>query len=177
MATQAISSAINRVKAILQRRPEVGLHEDAPATARWQSGTRVVSSHPNGTQMLTDMPTELGGSGEHVTPGWLFRAGLASCLATSIVLRAATEDIELQTLEVLASSRSDARGIFGMADAMGDPVRAGPLEVQLCVRVCAQGVAPDQLRNLIEESQRCSPVPSAVQNAVAVALRIEIGAA
>lgn len=176
MATQAISSAINRVKAVLQRRPEIGLHDDAPATARWQSGLRVVSIHANGTQTLTDLPSELGGTGDQVTPGWLFRAGIASCLATSIALRAATEGIELLALEVQASSRSDMRGAFGMTDSMGDPVRAGPLEVQLCVRICARDVASDKLTKLVEESHRCSPMPNAIQCAVPVALHIEIDA-
>jgi uncharacterized OsmC-like protein len=177
MTTQAISSAIERVKAVLRRRPEIGIHDDAPATACWQGGTRVASIHANGTQTLTDMPSELGGTGGHVTPGWLFRAGVASCLATSIALRAATEGVELLALEVRASSRSDLRGMLGMADAEGEPVRAAPLEVQLCVRISAHGVAPDQLRSLVEESQRCSPIPSAVRHAVPVALCIEIGAA
>jgi uncharacterized OsmC-like protein len=177
MTTQAISAAITRVKAVLRRRPEAGLHDDAVATARWQGGTRVVSSHANGTQMLTDMPSELGGNGDQVTPGWLFRAGLASCFATSIAMRAATEGIELLRLEVLASSRSDTRGFLGIADASGEPVCAGPLDVQLCVHICAQGVAPDRLKTLVEESHECSPVPSAVRNAVPVALRIEVDAA
>ena len=177
MATQVISSAINRVKAVLQRRPEIGLHEDAPATARWQSGMRVASSHANGTQILTDMPSEFGGTGDQVTPGWLFRAGLASCFATSIALRAVSEWVELLSLEVLARSRSDTRGVFGMTDAAGEPVRAGPQEVELCVRISARGIGPDQLRTLVEETQKCSPVPSAVEQAVPVALRIEIDAA
>jgi len=63
-----------------------GLLPDRPATARWERGTRVVASHANGAQMATDMPNELGGTGDGVTPGWLFRAGLASCAATSIAL-------------------------------------------------------------------------------------------
>jgi organic hydroperoxide reductase OsmC/OhrA len=174
MTTQRIVAAMQRVEALLQRRPEAGLHEDASATARWQSGTRVVSSHVNGTQLSTDMPSELGGSGDKVTPGWLFRAGLASCLATCIAMSAAAEGIELASLEVLASSRSDTRGLFGMADAAGEPVCAGPRDVQLVVRISAPGVSPARLRTLVEDSHRCSPVPSAVENAVPVALRIDV---
>jgi uncharacterized OsmC-like protein len=60
------------------------------------------------------MPSEVGGSGDQVTPGWLFRAGLASCAATRIAMAAAAEGIELATLEVRASSRSDTRGLLGM---------------------------------------------------------------
>lgn len=176
MTRQANSAAIDRVKAILERRPEVGLHDDPPATARWQGGTRVVSSHANGAQMLTDLPSELGGSGDQVTPGWLFRAGVASCFATSIALRAAGEGIELLEIEVMAVSRSDTRGALGMKDAGGQPVCAGPKNVELRVRISAKDVAPERLKTLVEESHRCSPIPNAVENAVPVTLQIEIDA-
>jgi uncharacterized OsmC-like protein len=174
MASQEIAAAMQRVESVLKRRPEVGLHDDAPAIARWESGTRVVSSHANGTQLLTDMPTELGGSGEQVTPGWLFRAGLASCLATRIAMGAAVAGFELAMLEVLASSRSDARGIFGMSEASGEPVCPGPRDIQVLVRIAAPGVSPERLRILIEESNRCSPVSAAARDEVPMTLCIEV---
>ena len=176
MSTQEVAAALQRVEAVLQRRPEMGVHDDAPATARWERGTRVVASHANGTQMATDMPTELGGTGDKVTPGWLFRAGFASCAATSIALAAAAKGIELATLEVRASSRSDTRGLLGMADAAGAPVPAGPHDVQLHVRIAADGVEPARLRALVADGYRCSPIPSAVVSAVPVELRIDVGA-
>jgi uncharacterized OsmC-like protein len=167
---------MQRVETVLRRRPELGLHEDAPATASWQGGTRVVSRHSNGAELLTDMPDELGGSGDQVTPGWLFRAGLASCLATCIAMRAAAAGIELESLVVTAASRSDTRGLLGMANAAGDPVCAAPIEVQLSALIRAPGASPDRLRELVEESHRCSPVPSALRNSVPVTLRIQAGA-
>lgn len=173
MAAKDLAAAMHRVESVLRRRPEAGLHDDAPATARWQSGTRIASSHSNGTQVQTDMPTELGGSGEQVTPGWLFRAGVASCLATCIAMRAAHAGIELSALEVRASSRSDLRGVFGMKDSMGEAVCAGPCDVELVVRIKARGLPPEQLRSLVEESHRCSPMPTALRNAVPISLRID----
>jgi uncharacterized OsmC-like protein len=177
MAIEDIAAAVQRVESVLKRRPATGIHDDAPATARWQTGLRVVASHANGTQLLTDMPAELGGSGDLVTPGWLFRAGLASCFATRIAMGAAALGIELTLLEVLASSRSDTRGVFGMADASGEPVGAGPRDVQLLVKIAAPGVSADRLQSLVEDSNQCSPVSAAVRDAVSVALRIEVGAA
>ena len=76
MTIEDIAAAVHRVESVLKRRPATGIHDDAPATAQWQTGLRVVARHANGTQMVTDMPAELGGSGDKVTPGWLFRAGL-----------------------------------------------------------------------------------------------------
>jgi uncharacterized OsmC-like protein len=154
----------------------MGMHDDAPATARWERGTRVVASHANGTQVATDMPSELGGTGDKVTPGWLFRAGLASCAATSIALTAAANGIILTMLEVRATSRSDARGLLGMKDSTGAPVPAGPCDVQLHVRIAADGVEPVRLRALVEDGYRCSPIPNAVISAVPVDLRIDVDA-
>jgi uncharacterized OsmC-like protein len=175
MASREIAAAMQRVESVLKRRPEVGLHEDAPATARWEGGTRVVSRHLNGTRLPTDMPTELGGSGDHVTPGWLLRAGLGSCLATRIAMGAAAEGFEPTMLEVSVSSRSDARGLFGMQDDAGEPVCAGSRDMQVLVRIVAPGVAPERLRTLVEESHRCSPVSATLRGAVPMTLCIEVG--
>jgi uncharacterized OsmC-like protein len=174
MTAQNIATALQRLEAVLQRRPEAGLHDDAPATARWTGGTRVVSSHANGTQVLTDMPGEIGGGGDQVTPGWLFRAGFASCAATSIAMAAAREGIALTTLELQASSRSDARGMLGMVGTDGKPVQAAPSDVQMGVRIAAHGVSAERLRALVEQGFGRSSIPCAVQNALPVDLRIEV---
>jgi uncharacterized OsmC-like protein len=173
MQTQDIAAALRRVQHVLLRRPLSGVHDDAPATARWEGGTRVLASHANGTQLATDMPSELGGSGDRVTPGWMFRAGLASCAATSIAMSAAREGIELTLLELQACSRSDTRGLLGMTDGDGEPVNAGPSDVRLRVRIAAKGIAPERLRALVDQGLRCSPIPCAVQSATAVALHID----
>lgn len=175
MALRDVAAALQRARSVFERRPQAGVDDDAPATARWEVNTRVVSSHANGTQVQTDMPAEFGGSGDRVTPGWLFRASIASCSATSIAFAAAARGIELDALEVKASSRSDARGVLGMAETSGEPVYAGPLDLQLEVRIRAKGVAPEALRALVETGLRCSPMPAAVQKANALALKIDAG--
>jgi uncharacterized OsmC-like protein len=171
---QNFAATLQHMQALLQRHPEAGLHDDAPATARWQSGLRCVASHGNGTQIATDMPAELGGSGEQVTPGWLFRAGLASCAATSIALAAAAAGITLAALEVRAASRSDTRGLLGMAGADGTAVYGGPGEMQLVVTISAPGVSQERLRALAEDGVRRSPIPNAVQQATPLALHINV---
>jgi uncharacterized OsmC-like protein len=120
MAFRDIAAAIHRAQAVFGRRPQAGLHEDPAALAQWSGGTRVVTRHANGAQFQTEMPTELGGTGDSITPGWLMRAGLASCTATSIAMAAATESIELNRLEVLVASRSDARGLRRMSEVVED---------------------------------------------------------
>ena len=177
MALDELAAALQRAKTVLERRPELGAHDDAPATARWENGTRIVASHASGKQVVTDMPTELGGSGDQVSPGWMFRAGFASCAATSIAMSAAREGIQLTALEVKASSRSDTRGLLGMAEASGESVYAGPSSVELNVRVSARDASDARLRELVEKSIRCSPIPNAVKNPVRVALNIDTEAA
>lgn len=175
MTLQKLSAAIQRAQNVLRRRPDMGLHDDAAATAKWEGGTRVVSSHANGTYITTDMPAELGGSGDQVTPGWLFRAGIASCAATSIAMTAAAEGVDLTSLDVRVTSRSDTRGLLNMVDADGTPVYAGPSDLQLYVRIAASNADASRLRALVEAGCRCSPIPNAVRNAAPLDLRIEVG--
>jgi hypothetical protein len=143
MATQEIAAAMQRVEAILQRRPDVGVQPEAPATARWEGGTRIVASHANGAQMPTEMPTELGGAGNdvHVTPGWLFPRGFASCAATCIAMGAAAQGIELASLEVHRDEPLGLRGLLNMKDADGTPVYAGPATSSSSCASAAPGVA------------------------------------
>ena len=177
MAAQDIAAALERVRTVLTRRPEAGIHDDAPATARWAGGLRIDAGHPSGASVATDMPTELGGSGDQVSPGWLFRAGLASCAATCIGLNAAAEGIELALLEVVARSRSDLRGLVGLPDAHGDPVPAASQDLGVSVRIAAHGVTPERLQALAERGLRGSPIYTALQPAVPMALHIEVVAA
>jgi uncharacterized OsmC-like protein len=174
MSAQYVADAMERAEVVLRRRPDMGLHDDSPATARWRGSTRIVTSHANGIEISTDMPGELGGTGDQVTPGWLLRAGLAACTATRIAMAAAAEGIELTNLELRATSRSDTRGLLGMTETDGTPVGAGPRDMQLHVTIAAQDVSAERLRALVEESHRCSPVPCAIQEETPVDLHIEV---
>jgi uncharacterized OsmC-like protein len=174
MSAQYVADALQRVEVVLRRRPDMGVHDDSPATATWRGSTRIVTSHDNGIQVTTDMPNELGGTGDQVTPGWLLRAGLASCTATRIAMSAAAAGIELTKLELRASSRSDTRGMLGMTEPDGTRISAGPRDVELHVTIAAHGVPAEKLRALVEESHRCSPVPCAMQEETPVGLQIEV---
>lgn len=101
------------------------------------------------------------------------RAGLTACLTSSIVMAAALAGIELTALEVEATSRSDARGLLGMQDAEGRAISPAPLTVQLTVRIAAHQASAAQLRRLVEDSQRCSPVSAALIAPVTIELRVE----
>lgn len=177
MSLEQIGKAAKRVIAAFQRRPDMGMHADAPAVARWNGGTRVSVRHADGMEVLTDMPVELGGRGDQVTPGWLFRAGLASCAATSITLAAASEGIELTALEVHVGSRSDARGLLGMSEANGAPVYAGPFEVEMHVTIAANGASAAAIESMVTGCLKHSPVPSALATATPMTLHVNVAPA
>lgn len=174
MATAEIRAALERVESVLQRRPGLGLHADTEAIACWNKEVSAITRHPNGTEILTDMPPEFGGRGAAVTPGWLMRAGLAACTVTCIALAAAAQGIELDAVEVTAQSHSDARGVLGMEEPDATRVPAAPRAVQLRVRIGARGVSAERLRQLVEDTRRCSPVLCALEDAVPVSLQVEV---
>jgi organic hydroperoxide reductase OsmC/OhrA len=174
MTVDHISKAMLRLREILVRRPSAGTYADAPALSRWTEGLRVVTRHADGLEITTDMPVEIGGSGDQVAPGWLLRAGLASCLATRIAMEAAAAGVSLTELAVLASSTSDVRGLLGMQDGAGVPVTAAPCEVRLEVKARASNATGERLETLIRDSVRCSPVSAALARAIPVALEVRI---
>ncbi len=166
MGMQAVADAMARLEKVLRRRPEAGLSADASAFARWsgpETPLRVVCRHPNGREVCTDLSPELGGGGGEVTPGWLYRAGLANCATTSIALLAAAEGVALTTLQVEAASRSDARGLVALQDEHGVAVSPAPVDQCLLVSIGARGAAPAQLRALVERALQRSPIPLAVR--------------
>lgn len=175
MSLHAVSIAIDRVRATLRRRPSAGGGADAPAVAHWQGGTRVATRHPNGAEVVTDMSPELGGSGEHPSPGWLSRAALASCATTSIVFTAAAEGVALQTLEVRVDTWSDACGLFGLPAADGTPADPAPRDHVMAVRIAAPGTDAAALQALVARALACSPVPAALGRALPLAVRVEVG--
>jgi uncharacterized OsmC-like protein len=175
-ATNPIALAMQRAVAVFTRRPQQAVHDDATAYASWRGGTRVATSHDNGTQVETDMPGELGGSGDRVSPGWLFRAGIAACGATAIAMVAASEGIELDELDVHVGSRSDARGMLGMRDEAGDPLPSSAIGFTVQVRICASTVDEARLRALVEEGLRRSPMQDAMLRHPPVTVQVHVRA-
>jgi uncharacterized OsmC-like protein len=177
MPASDIAAAIARVNAVLRKRPTAGIVDDSPAVSAWQGGTRVLTRYAGGAQAVTDMPAELGGSGDQPTPGWLLRAALASCAVTRIAMSAAEAGIELHTLQASAHSRSDARGLLGIPDADGSALFVGPGDMTMRVQIGAHGVAPERLRALVDQAIALAPVSQVLARPVAVALEVEVSPA
>lgn len=170
MSTARIRESIAGVARHFAAHPQDALSTDSPAVAVLQHDLRCVAAGPNGATMASDMPAALGGGGTAPSPGWLLRAALANCDATVIAMRAAQLGIALQRLEVSVDSRSDDRGLLGVADG----IPAGPLALRVHIRIAAAGVPPEQLRELVEWGEAHSPVGDAVRRAVPVESEIEL---
>lgn len=174
MTVKKVAAAMARVSSDLTRKPHAGLHDDAPAAVQWVGGLRTVARTEAGASVTTDMPEAVGGDDTAPTPGWLLRTALGSCAVTRIAMEAAARGITLALLEAHVTSRSDLRGLVGVAAPDGSAVPAGPMAMDLHVRIGAPGVDADTLRALVAATPGCSPVTCAVEQPLPVGLHIEV---
>lgn len=165
-----IRQSIENAVGYLSEHPDEARYTDSIARATLGDSLSVTVVGPGGEQITTDMPAGIGGRGESPSPGWLFRAALASCVAVTIGMEAAREGITLDSLEVEVDSESDDRGILGM-DASVPP---GPLSTRIWIRTTAGGVEPARLRRVVEVGASRCPVRDATQRAVTVTTEIDI---
>ena len=163
-----VRNALDGARQYLTEHPDEAVYTDSVARARLEEGLRVVVEGPAGESVTTDMPASVGGGGEDPSPGWLFRAALASCVATLVALRAAEDDVTLAGVSVEVDSRSDDRGIL----AMDPSTPAGPLSVRIHVAIDAPGVEGERLERIAREAAARCPVYDAVIRGVEVSLEV-----
>ncbi|MCE3293838.1 MAG: hypothetical protein K0Q84_2775 [Arthrobacter sp.] len=171
MGQDGIAAAIGAAREYLSANPDEARYRDSAATAVIEDGLRIKITGDDGSSAVTDMVSGVGGGGTAPSPGWLFRAAYASCVATLIAMRAAESGVTLDRLEVTVDSESDDRGILGIAA----DIPAGPMSAGVAVRAAAAGAAPDVLREIIAWGVAHCPVDDAVRRAVPVEVRVDIG--
>jgi uncharacterized OsmC-like protein len=164
-----IKESIENAVRYLAEHPDEARYTDSYARARLGESLRVEVEGPGGERILTDMPRGIGGRADEPSPGWLFRAALASCVASTIGMEAARHGVALAPLEVEVDSESDDRGILGMEET----VPAGPLSTRIRIRARAAGVDESRLREILERGAGLCPVCDATKRAVEVSLEIE----
>jgi uncharacterized OsmC-like protein len=111
----------------------------------------------------------MGGGASAPNPSWYLRAGMASCAATVIAMRAAKLGIALTQLEVTVESDSDLRGLLGL----DEKVSAGLNPMRTKVRISGDA-DPPALRALVQWADAHSPVGCTVRNAAACSLDVEV---
>jgi uncharacterized OsmC-like protein len=164
-------------RAIAEARSWVGAnrsqarYRDGAATAVIEDGLRVVTTDGDDHRLVSDMVSGVGGAGSAPSPGWLFRAANASCIATLIAMPAAELGVHLDGLQVVVDSESDDAGLLDI-----DPgIPAGPLSMRVAVHLASASVPEDQVRELVAWGVAHCPVCDAVKRAVPVELVVAIG--
>ncbi|GER18031.1 OsmC-like protein [compost metagenome] len=170
---QHIRQSMDTLASHFATHPQDALTQDKPATATLVSGLHFRVTGPTGESIATDMPKAIGGKAEAPSPGWFMRAALASCETTVIAMRAAQLGIALTTLEVVVGSQSDSRGLLGEPAS----VPAGPSRMHVAVRIAADGVPEQALRDLVHWAEAHSPVGSALRRAVPLEVAVQVGPA
>jgi len=160
VGAEEIRAAIEAAVGYLTEHPGEARYTDSQAVAEVEVGLRCVVTGPDGASV--------GGGASAPSPGWLFRAALASCTATFIAMRAAQEGVEARGLSVTVDSESDDRGILGIDKA----VPAGPLSVRVHVRFPSAGERAGA-SSLAEWGAAHCPVYDATGRAVPITLEVE----
>ena len=170
MGEADIAIAIANARSYLAANPADARYRDSSATATVEDGLRVKVSGADGSALVTDMVTAVGGGGSAPSPGWMFRAAYASCVATLIAMHAAEEGWSLSALEVTVDSESDDRGILGISSE----VPAGPISVGIAVKATVPGVDPGVVRTTIETAISRCPVHDTVTRPVPVEVEVRV---
>lgn len=167
----SIRAAIEKAVGYLTEHPDKARYTDSVARATLGESLRVDVEGPHGERLVTDMPGGVGGLAEHPTPGWLFRAAMASCVASTVAMEAAKEEIDLTDLSVEVDSESDDRGILGM-----DPdTHVGPHSMRIRIQASAGDVDPQRLRDVVAAGAARCPVCDAAKRATQVSVEVDTG--
>ena len=162
-----IASLIASLREYYRAKPHKAVGPDSAATATLENGLRCRLDGAE-VSVVTDMPKGIGGSESAPSPGWYLRAGVASCTATTIAMRASELGVELSDLSVRVDSESDHRGLLGMA-----PSKPEPLQATITVRIQAPGASPDELQAIVEWADAHSPVGESLRRSIPVRTVIE----
>jgi uncharacterized OsmC-like protein len=166
-----IGDAVAQATAYLTEHPDEARYRDSAAVARLGDGLRVDVTGPGGESAATDMPRGIGGEAAVSSPGWLFRAAAASCVASLITIRAAVLGVDLQPggVEVEVDSESDDRGILGLDAA----VSAGALSMKVVVRITGTSLGEDARVALARWALEHCPVTDSVARPVPIELEVD----
>ena len=164
----SIAEAVAGASAYLRAHPDEARYRDAPARAELRGGLVVDISGPGGEAVTTDMPAGIGGTATAVSPGWLFRASAAACVASLVAIRAAAIEVELHGVDVEVDSESDDRGILGLDRA----IPAGALSMRVVVSIDAPRAERDVIEGLAAWAIEHCPVTDSIARAVPLTIEV-----
>jgi uncharacterized OsmC-like protein len=164
---ESIRSAIETASGHLTEHPEAAVGTDAAATAVLEEGLRFRVDGPAGA-VTSDMSKSVGGGATAPSPGWLLRAALGSCDASTVAMEAARDGVELTDLTVTVESETDFRGVLGV-DGSAHP---GPLAIRVRIELAAADASEDQLREIVQRAEARSPVRDALMREMSMSTEI-----
>lgn len=153
-----IGRAVLRLEAAVAARPGFG-HVTHVSSTRSVDGLSC-ETLDGGHLIASDLPRGLGGVNGAPSPGSLLRAALGSCLAMGYRLRAERHGVDLGEITVHIETDSVLAGML-------DPTaghRPGFGRIRARVRLETTSAPERDLRALIEEADRLSPVLDVVQS-------------
>ncbi len=155
-ASADIRRSLVRLEGAIASRAGFG-HVTQSSTTRCAAGL-ACETREGDRFVRADLPRGLGGHDGAPSPGALMRAALGSCLAMGYRLRAARHDVPLDAVVVTVETDSVLAGML-------DPAEVSPpgfTGIRVHVRLASPAPARD-LRSLIDEADRLSPVLDAVR--------------
>lgn len=168
---EAIREAMEKASGYLKENPDAATGTDAAATAVHEDGLRFRIEGPKG-DLTTDMAESVGGGATAPTPGWLLRAALASCDATTVAMEAARDNVELTELKVSVESETDFRGVLGVNGGSAHP---GPIAVRVRIELTAPGATEEQLQEIVKRAEAHSPVRDALAREIPMTTEVVTG--
>jgi uncharacterized OsmC-like protein len=156
METKEISSGNDKIKTAIERsakaislKPSLGLGTGISKTSI-TNGLQCVITEGD-WKLLADMPGGVGGNASAPTPGVYGRAALGSCLAIGYMMRAATLQIPISSLEVEVQADYDDGALLGTSDAA-----PGYSEIRYTINI--ETDAPEQeVMMLLDDADQHSP--------------------
>lgn len=149
-AEEKIRSGFHRVATALAQRPAYG-HGTGISKATIRDGL-TCEIHEGNWSLIADMPGQAGGNGAGPTPGVYGRAALGSCLAIGYMMRAATMNIPINSLEVEIQADYDDGALFGTAPG----VPPGYLDIRYTVSIDSDA-SEEKIMEMLDAADRHSP--------------------
>lgn len=166
-----IAAAIRRLEDTTARRPGFGAVTSRSRTAI-DDGLGCVSTEGDWA-IATDLPTGLGGTASAPTPSVLLRAALGACMAMSYRLRAERAGLGPIRITVDVEADSQLAGML-LANSAVPPGFTG-VRYHVAVQPDTPGVRDDDIRHVIDDGDRLSPVLDTIRRATPVARTVAIG--
>jgi len=161
-----IKAALDRAARMVADKPSIGqrVYKSVAVVGEGLACRIVEKNHT----LTADLPKSMGGEDTGPSPSVLVRAALSSCLAMGVKIWAARKGVSIQSVEVSVETDVDARGQFGVADA----IVAGFDGVRASIRIQSSADAT-VLQEIVDTSLRYSPLVDAFKRSHSIATNVE----